>query len=263
MKNINISNRPISILKSPHLSDEGLGEIYQSVALKMALLTRQGPGEFTRITPYVVCRDFLVDVYTYNKANKAFQVYGMKFDPTLERPQLDGVFLSLIFPTNETQENFEKNLEVLFNIELANGMEVSEYIPVEDEKKTTVLLGSAKWLANCLTFSLYTALLRVLCYKLGDDWIHSMSTEHSKKTDGVLVTSIARETWEKILSDLKLLKTEVFCGFDPSKSDVFTVHHNSGLFSVFGTHRELSVSLLRNNKHWKQFKAQGWKLHTQ
>lgn len=254
------SSKP-TIKPSKHLVDTGLAEIYQDMGITMALLTRQSQTEYTRITPYVKCRDFLVDVYSYSKAKKTFAIYGMSFDPTKELPAEDGVYLAMIFPNEKAEEAFKTALPQLHAIELANEMEVTEFYPGV-EGKVSLLTGSKKWLRNCLTFSLYTALIRCLSYGVGDNWLASMKKEFSKKTDGRLVSSVADETWERILADLKTIEVKQFCGFDPNKDSVGTIHHNSGFFSVFGSHRELSQDAVRTNTHWKHFREQGWKLHT-
>lgn len=255
------SPQPISIKKSPNLVENGLAEIYQDMAITMALLTRQEPTEFTRITPFVKCRDFLCDVFTYAKANKVFGIWGMQHDPTKDKPQEDGLYIACIFPNETKQANFERAIEQLWAIEMANGMEPTEFIPHIDGG-TGILIADKGWLRSCLSFSLYTSLLRCLSYGIGEDWLKGMKTTFAKKTDGALVLSVSDEVWELVLNNLDLLKLPDFCGFDPTKVDVSWIHHNSGFYSVFGKHRELRVDTVRQNAHWKHFKEQGWKLAT-
>lgn len=256
--------RLVSIKLSSHVKDGGLAEIYQSMATKMAVLRRDGENEFTRITPLVVCRDFLTDVFSFSEAKKVFDIYGCSFDPSLDTVQKDGVFLQMIFPNNKAQENFEKNLHHLFEIELGNDYLLTEYIPTEN-KLECVLIGDKRWRQSCLAFSLYTSLLRVFCYDCPDEgWIPAMRKLNGNKfTDARLVASVDDETWERVCCDLSVLNTEAFCGLPVDKHDVHEVHHNSGFYSVFGTHRELNPETVKKNIHWQKFKEAGWKLHTQ
>lgn len=258
-----ISLRPITISDSKNLKENGLGEIYQSMAMKMALLTQQGPGEFTRITPYVQCRDFLVDVFTFSKVGKTFEIYGMSHNPELDKPQEDGVYLSIIFPNEKAQKNFEANLDHLYQIEAMNEIGFTEYVP-QEKANYGVVLADRAWLQNCLTFSLYTSLLRVFCYDVDVDegWIVAMKTRHKGSTDGALVSSVDDETWVRALENLQNIKTDTFCGYDPKTTNIHTIHHTSGFYSVFGTHRELDAALQATNAHWKYFKEAGWKLFT-
>ncbi len=238
-----------SVKVSPNVVENGLGEIYQSMSTKMALLTRQSPLEFTRITPFVQCRDFLVDVYTFIRAGKTEfsegDIYGMTLPK--DSPAEDGAYLQLIFPSPAAQACFEKQLPFLHAIEKANNYKVTELL------LGGVLVGDKQWLTNCLSWSLYTSLVRCLCYDFGEeqDWIKAMATKHKGSTDGKLVASVAGEVWINVLCDLALLTAEDY-----------VIHHNSGFYSVFGTHRELSKKEIKNNKHWKHFKELGWPLHT-
>lgn len=254
----------IAIKDSPNLPKGGLAEIYQDMGVTMALLTRQGPTEFTRITPFVKCRDFIVDVFTYDKAEKKFGIYGMAYDPSKDRVQWDGVYLQLIFPSPAAQQNFEAHLsQTLHPIELANQMTPTEYTPLET-KQQAVVIADKKWLLSCLSWSLYTAIVRCMCYGMpdGSKWIEVMSTTYKDKTDGRLVASVDGSVWKAVLENLETLALPEFCGFKPSGSNIGTIHHNSGFFSVFGTHRELSRDSVMKNTHWKHFKDAGWTLNT-
>ena len=90
-----------------------LAEIYQSMRTKQALAIPTNKDTFERITPYVLCRDFLVDVYTFSEAKKAFQIYGMEFDGTKHSPSWDGVYLLQQFPDAATKQHFLKQIKLL------------------------------------------------------------------------------------------------------------------------------------------------------
>ena len=247
----------LTITKSPSVTDGGLGEIYQSMDLKMALLRPEGEG-YIRITPFVKCRDFLTDVYTFSRMapKRKFAIYGCQFDPKKEEVPTDGVYMELRFPSPNVKETFQQNLARLHEIEVHNNLVPTSTV---DLGETTVTIGAAKWCANCLLFSLYTSILRLLCYPIREDGLLDKGT---KGTDADLFNSVAPETWRRILMDLDSIRTEEFCGFSPQDNSTGTIHHNSGFYSVFGSHRELDSSLIKENKHWKHFKEQGWKLHT-
>lgn len=262
-----LRSRSVSIKVSPHVKEDGLAEIYQSMDTKMALLNRDGEN-FIRITPLVKCRDFLVDVYTFSKVERKFGIWGMEFDPDKEKPAYNELLLQCVFPKS-ARDTFEKQMDILHIIELANGYTPTECIPFEE--KGAVLIGDKKWLQSCLLWSLYTSLIRCLCYDFGGekDFVKAMrkrwkdcGENSNKETDAMLVSSVADETWTKILSNLDSIATKEFCGFDGKKADTHSIHHNSGFYSVFGTHRELSIQTVHQNKHWQFFKEQGWQLYT-
>lgn len=259
-----LRSRRVSIKNSPNLVEGGLGEIYQSIQTKMALLAPNG-DEFIRITPYVLCRDFLVDVYTFTKRNQKFGIYGMSFNPKKDQPSMNEACLALKFPSQDSQNRFDKQLDVLHSIELANEFKQTEYIPLED--KTGIIIGDKKWLGSCLLWSLYTSLARILCYDLNgeNDFVKVMRArflacgqDPQAETDAFLVNSVSDATWNRILSNLKELELPEFCGLSEG---VRNIHHTSGFYSVFGTHQELDVQTLRTNKHWQHFKSLGWDLY--
>lgn len=247
------------------VKDDGLAEIYQTMDCKQAILIPTDKGEFTRITSLVQCRDFLVDVYTFDEVGRSFLIYGMR-NPSV-RPSREGVFLYLVPPKEEMKEQFQKNITLIHNIEIVNYFEPTQVFEVEGDDKALVIVGDKKWLMSCLSFSLYSSLLRVACYELGDNWIESMRQQYKKKkekaTDAMLVNSVSDKTWDRILSDLSILDMATFCGFEPKKTDEYTIHHNSGFYSVFGTHRELDQDTLRSgNLHWQHFSKEGYDLYT-
>lgn len=251
-----------TIKVSPHVVDQGLAEIYQSMETKMAIVRPEGNDVFTRITPYVLCRDFIVDVYTYAKAGKAFSIYNMIYDPAKDVPAFDRICLLVKFPNQKAMDCFNVNLGHLWNIELLNGMVPS--VPREVGELEILMDGDGQWLRSCLLWSFYTSLLRIFCYNLDGDkpWPEQMRECHARKTDGRLLGSIDPETFDRLVCDLDLLVRPDWCGFDPATENIGTIHHNSGIYSVFGTHLELDEGSVRRNKHWQFYKEQGWKLHT-
>ena len=232
-----------------------LGEIYQSMKTKQALVIPAGKNTFERITPYVLCRDFLVDVYTFSEAKKAFEIYGMSFDGKNNSPSWDGVYMLQQFPDENIQERFLRHVERLNELEADNHIpqtHVTELTPTE-----VLIVGHKQWLTNCLYFSLYTLLLRGLSYdtKLSSRWWKDLG--QLKTTDGVYFKSIAPETWVKICDALAVLNSPYFCGLSPKEHPDYVVHHNSGIISVLGKHSEQHHDSVRKNKHWALLRQRG------
>jgi hypothetical protein len=249
--------------KSHHMVNDGaLGQIYQAMACKQALLLPTEEG-FTRITPLVLCRDFLVDCYTFDEVDRKFEIYGM--GKPAEKPSRDGVFLLLTPPNKAAKDNLLANISFIHNVEIINGFKLTQIDEVEGDD-SLVISGDKKWLMSCLSLSLYSSLLRVACYELGDNWIKTMREQYKEKknkaTDAMLVASVSDATWGRILSDLSVLDMETFTGFDAKKTDEYIIHHNQGFYSVFGNHRELYVKEIVKNLHWQHFSKEGYDLHT-
>jgi hypothetical protein len=242
------------------ICDGDLGEIYQSMNTKQALLLPTGKNAFKRITKFALCRDFLVDSYTYAKAKQNFYIYGFSFNGETEPLEWERALILQQFPTESIKATFLSHLAWIHKIEQTNHFPKTTIYTTANSKEL-VIEGSKQWLKNCLAFSLYSLLLRVLCYKTKtDEWLTEISKQDS--SDGAYVASIARETWNQILGDLSLIDTPTFCGFTPTPHNMHTVHHNSGFVSVFGYHSEMSVASVKKNKHWHLMKTRGFKLYT-
>ena len=236
---------------------QDLAEIYQSMAVKQALL-RGVEGVYERITPYVLCRDFLVDVYSFSLAKKKFDIYGMSFQGDKEKPEYRHLPILLRFPSTQAKQAFLKHLPLLRQLEDRNRWGWTDIYQVNALE--LVAEGSAEWLSSCLLVSLYTFLLRALCYDFeitSDDQHWILAFGKLKGTDPRYAGSIADSTWKMIFNDLSILRTTDFCGFDVTTEATRTVHHNSGFISVFGYHSELSQSAVRKNAHWQHMQKQG------
>lgn len=245
--------KQVTVKKDGSVADNGMAEIYQSNSTQQALLRREGPAEFTRITNFVKCRDFLVDTYSYAKENRDFGIYGFQFKGSKMQPDWTGVYIQMKFHDSHSRDNFAKHLKILHKIEETNGYDRTETFEVKDEKDI-VVVADKRWLDNCLSFSLYSLLLRCMCYTFdaGKDWIAAFSG--TTGSDCKYIASVPRKTLDKVLADLTLLKTKEFCGFNPANpsTGVGMVHHNSGFISVFGSHSEISPTTVRTNQHWKE-----------
>ena len=244
-------------------ASQNLDEIYQSMTMKQALLKRKSGTEYERITPYVLCRDFLVDVYTFSKAKRDFGIYGMAFEGSKYQPDQDGLPVLLRFPSKKTKNSFLEHLPILFELERMNCILRSEIL--EADELELVAAGEPKWIASCLMVSLYTFLLRALCYDFHSntaDWKWILEFQKLKGTDPTYAASISACTWERILTNLTLLRTDDFCGFNSKTDETSVIHHNSGFISVFGYHSELSQSSVRKNAHWQVMQKQGIATYT-
>lgn len=248
--------KSVKVTIDKSVKDNGMAEIYQSQNTQQALLRKVDDGHFERITNFVKCRDFLVDTYSYAKEKKDFGIYGFSFQGSKMQPDWSGAYLMLHFAEDKSRNNFLKNVKIIQSIEKKNKFTETEVREVKDSKDL-IAIGDKQWLGNCLMFSFYSLLLRIACYDLNaeKDWIADFSSKgHS---DSKYIASVPRKTMDKVLADLSLLETPTFCGFDPKKDGVGSIHHNSGFISVFGWHTEISPQTVKHNAHWKLMQERG------
>ena len=238
-----------------------LSEIYQSMQVRQALLHKISDTEYERITPFVLCRDFLTDVYTFSQDKQDFSIYGMSFKGSIQSPDWDKVYILLRFPNKEARENLYQHSTILFYIENKNN--IYPYTEIQDiSELESLVVGPKEWIKSCLTISLYTFLLRAFC----NEFIASSSNwwlifKDKQGNDANYINSIDPQTWKTILNNLSILYTDDFCGFSSSTDDknLHRIHSNSGFISIFGRHSEISPGHVRENKHWQIMKQKGIK----
>ena len=255
-KKENTSNEQVKITVIPFDKQGGLAEIYQSNAVKMSLVEKtQNPNEFREITARVVCADFLTDAYSASNQKTKFAIYGFSWDGTQKTPDLESVNIHIVWPSKQTKEFFIKNLHFIHAIEEKNGIEKTQFHDLDE--LTGIIIGNKAWIQNCLTTRLYFFLFRCFSYEFKtNDWI----TEMSKMgvSDSQYVQNLPIKSWNIILNNLSSIHTDYFCGFDFKKDGTSTVHHNSGFFSTFSTHREQNPASVKKGKHWNEMKARGF-----
>lgn len=238
------------------IPNKSLSEIGQSMATRFAILSEdtESPGDFIQRTPMVRCRDFLCDVFSSSLEKKDFSIYGMSWKGTTDSIDMTrGVFLLMVLPNQKAKEDFHSNLTRLHAIEEQNDYALTTVSSVTDLE--IIVSGDPRWLNSVLSFSLYTLLLRVFCYTLQtNDWI----TEFSKMShsDSKYIASWPRESLDRVLADLSILKMEEWNGLSYAEG-THAVHSNSGIISVFSTHSEINTETVRKNKHWKVFQKLG------
>ena len=253
------------------ITDGDLGEIYQSMETKQAIACATGEGKYKRLTKWVLCRDFLVDTYSYAKAGKNFPgVYGFSYKGELSDLPWNQTILLQQFPNTDTKAKFLAHLPKLNVIEKLNGLKLTQTFETQDEK-VLLVIGSKRWLDNCLKFSLYSLFLRILCYKLSAakdpiKWIVAFGKHEDdaedQSSDSEYIESVKESVWKRIIPNLRELDTPEFCGFKVGGCSVGTIHHNSGFISVFGNHSELTRDIVVKNSHWKLMTERKFELYT-
>lgn len=235
-----------------------LAEISQSMGLKFSICERDGDNVVELIPP-CKCRDFLGDVILSSLTGHDFSIYGMSWKGSEDKVSMDKARFSLYFPNKEARVNFEKNLHFLHDIELKNGIALTEYTYIEGEN--SYIEGASEWINfSALSYSLYTLLLRVFCYKINsEDWITEIS--NGNYSDSKYIKSFDKATLSAILDNLYLLNMPEWAGLSYTADGNSAVHHNSGIVSVCSTHSEVNIAVVKRNKHYLILKEKGFKLY--
>ena len=237
-----------------------LGEIYQSSETRQALLFRKDNNTFERQTPFVACRDFLVDSCTFSRAKKDFSIYGFSFKGSSQEVDWESANILIRNPEKKGISSFQEHMELLWKIEDKNKIERTRSFLMENND--IIVVGDKAWLMSCLSFSLYSLLLRIMSYEFEntEDWLFKFGKQGA--TDSAYIKSINPQTLNTILCNLTILKMPEWCGFAVSKEQTSKIHHNSGIISVCGQHSEMSSAAVKQNSHWKILKEKGLELFT-
>jgi len=126
----------------------------------------------TNAHPFVKCRDFLNDIFfysTYIKKNIK-SIYGLNYSIKDQEINWENPQLLLKFEEQKHLDLFIKNINYLYSFETF--YEIAFTVVEETTDKQIILLTfSSFWLKNTITLSLYTYILRCLCYPLeGNFW---------------------------------------------------------------------------------------------
>lgn len=230
-----------------------LGELVQSTKVKFSVL-KPVEDNYEQITPFVLCRDFICDVYYSSLVKKDISIYGMEFKGSEVSPSWDSVYLQLYFPSEKMKKQLYENISILHSIEDKSGVVRSEILDLSP--KQSVVIGNKEWLNSALSLSLYTLLIRLFCNKFeNEDWITQII--ESKSTDSKYLADFPRATLDAILNDLSILKMENWCGLE--FDDIHAVHSNSGIIAVCSKSSESSTAFVKMNKHWQHIQKLGLK----
>lgn len=143
----------------------GYIEISQSMGVKFSFLNKMDDETVNMIFTPVLCRDFLGDCLHAEKTNAKFSIYGFSYDPEKMKLDRDATRMSIEFPTAGAKNVFLSHLTWLHHLECENKL-LATSVHETDDKHTLMVEGDPWWLDGTWRISLYTLLLRIMCYDI-------------------------------------------------------------------------------------------------
>lgn len=227
--------------------NQAYAEIGQSLDIKFSFVKRKDTGTYTNMFNPVKCRDFLGDCLDAIQHQKVNSIYGFTFDGKKNKIYKAKTFLSLHFPNTETKETFLKQSWMLRTYTYHIG-----FVRVSNIPDTNIVLVEASkfWQSSIAAMSLFTFIIKCLCYKLDIvgknlfDVIRGIEVDY-KNWDGTIIQVKTTEAQhiknidtDKIVFFLKNIKKLTkdlpnVSGYDSPKT-ISTVHNNSGFISILG-----------------------------
>ena len=218
-----ISNLNLPI-KKVYTAPDSLCEIAQSKSLRFAFAIVTDT-EIQRVMPYVKCRDFLKEQILYTHYDKKLQIYSFDTSKNVKNA-LDYTGLLVEIPKKEERDLFIANFHILQKYEEKLGFELTSEVQQVDEK-TLFVSGDPIWQQSCFLISLYSLLLRTLCYPLTDTFVSMLDTSTgANSVDGRYWKAL--DNFDKIKSRDQLL--DLVAKEDVKDMSVDTVHDFTGAY---------------------------------
>lgn len=192
-----------------------LDEIFQSLAVKFAFVTKQEDGHYQQLHTPVKCRDFLGDCIWSKKTGNPVNIYNFQYK--YEETPFDGdkLRLSITFPHKKELQNFINNYYTLNVKEALYKIDRSGYW-LTDDPLSVIVESSKIWQSSVWKLSLFSFYLKLLSYKEG---------ESLKYPEDIYKEKLTPELEHKYLMSLRK-KKEVL-------SDSMVIAHNcSGFISI-------------------------------
>lgn len=220
------------IVKKYKVQEHNLNEIMQAKSIRFAFAYTEG-DTLIQCMPTVKCRDFLKEQVLFTYYDKKIEIYGFNTsDNTPNTREYTGFLISL--PVANEKLNFEKNFHILTEYEKSLGFtQLSECFKIEGVNNDNLYFvkGDAIWQQSVLLVSLYSLMLRTLCYKLVDSFESVTHAEDAGTMDAKMWQDM--DGFSKIKSRDQLV--DLVAKEDYTESDVCFVHNYTGAYYMLST----------------------------
>lgn len=146
-----------------------LTEIRQEIDIRFAFVKEKG-NELIPITPEVKCRDYFNDLVianVYKNPKFIVNIYGFTYSWSPET-EVDSDYTKLVvcFPSISVRDIFIANFHYLTDIEDQNNFVKTSYELIDAANLRYYFKADKVWQKTTYLISLYTYLIRWLCYKV-------------------------------------------------------------------------------------------------
>lgn len=241
-----------------------LAENWQYQKLQFSYLQQDEDNNYTNITPWCKCRDFLNDsLYCFIKNKPTFEIYNYK------HTEFDKDYKVLLGIKSEKQEELTNilynfyyiaELENFYN--LTNTSEVFQDTEENNTKKILIIKPSSFWLKDTIKFSLFTYLLRLCSYNLTKYKTKTIFDTVSKESknasnDYGLIQSSLEEVYNYFILNLNTITKSITYKQNINdlndlyeyECDYYTFHDRLGFVAFLINYQDEINTLIINNKN--------------
>lgn len=204
-----------------------ISEIFQTLDIKFAFVTKTDRNNYTQVHQEIKCRDFLGDCIWSRKTKQDVNIYNFKYSYKENPYDVRKTRLSLTFPSADSLENFKNNFKNLNTLEKLYNIPLSKWKETED-KQTLIIEASSVWQSCVWKMSLFTYFIKVYSYK------DITVLEKPERAYAVLLTD---KVLEKFMSNVRK-RREIL------STSLYTAHNNSGFFSILRKYNKEMYKIL-------------------
>ena len=201
-------------------------------------------GDWTNVSHFSVCRDFLGDAIYATETNKSISIYGFRYDPKKNPLDPTNCSIGIKFPDLSTMNNFIVNFNILSKMPK---IFKAKNLNIFQDKLIIVVVFNKLWGKSTFAISYLSYILKCFCYELDPnkdllDQIENMKYEHKNFWDGTIDNlSIKEAGYLKNTKDLvaklpkviaRLLKKLPDSHGMGKNTAIHLVHNNSGFYST-------------------------------
>ena len=259
--------------KETSFGTKPLAENWQYKKLQFSYLQKDKDNNYTNITPWCKCRDFLNDsLYCFLNKKPTIEIYNYK------HPEFDEDYKVLLGIKSVEQKELNNilynfyyiaELENFYN--LTKTSEIFQDTEENNTKKILIIKPSSFWLKDTIKFSLFTYLLRLCSYNLLNylcsynllnyktKTIFDTVSKESKNTsnDYGLIQSSLEEVYNYFILNLNTITKNIIYKQNLNElndlyeyeCDYYTFHDRLGFVAFLINYQDEINTLIINNKN--------------
>lgn len=214
-------------------------EINQSYSLRYTYLKHVGENNYVEFFYPVKCKDFLNDILYAEETQKPVYIYGLSYDPRVDKIDRDKTRLALHFPSLEAKKKTIENLSFLHKLEKENGLEPTVITECYEHHLIAMVEGDPYWQKATYLISFYTSFLRWLGYPLIEGQLVSQTIRNIMCTDNSHMMTYKcfdrMAFFEQNVRCLDNILNDPEMGVFSTRGPIIEIHtvHNSG--GILGT----------------------------
>lgn len=200
----------VTKILNPYTNKLSLAEIGQDIVLRMAYVHKEQDGTYTQLHDGVKCRDFLGDAVWATQQKIKINIYGFTFDGKKKPIDLDKMRLVLDFSSCEyNKKAFLNNFDIVHRIEERHKLPKTRIYSVKDNKNKYILEASKFWQKSVFNVSLYTFLLKCMCYEYINlaNWFAEIKPRNNN--EGRYASQVSK-IWDFYIKNLKQINRGAF-----------------------------------------------------